>query len=77
MFLVQCEEFRISHLTLFLVVTMLVGSCGGYNILRTSSDVFIFNSGLSSEGLFERDYYIWSLETFFMILRLYEDTVSN
>jgi hypothetical protein len=35
----------------FLLVT-LVGSCGGQIVLRTSSDVFIFNLGLHSEGLF-------------------------
>ena len=31
---------------------MLVGSCGGHIILRTSSEVFIFNLGLHFEGLF-------------------------
>jgi hypothetical protein len=54
MFSIQCEELRINHLAPLLVVTMptLVGSCGGQIILRTLSDVFIFNMGLRFEGLF-------------------------
>ena len=47
MFPIQCEEIRINHLTLLLVMT-----CGGQMILRTSSDVFVFNLGLHFEGLF-------------------------
>ena len=31
---------------------MLVGSCGGHIIFRTSSDVFVFDLGLRFEGLF-------------------------
>ena len=48
------EEIRINHLTLLLVVTMhaLVDTCDEHIILRTSSDVFIFNLGLRFEGLF-------------------------
>ena len=35
---------------------MLVGSCGGQIMLRTSSDVFIFNLGLCLKGLFWERY---------------------
>jgi hypothetical protein len=51
MFLVQCEVLRINHLTPF-VVTMPYACWFGRILLRTSSDVFIFNLGLRFEGLF-------------------------
>ena len=61
MFPVQYEELRIPPSTLLLVVTMsptLVGSCNRQIILRTSSDVFIFNLGLHFDGLFWERHYI-------------------
>ena len=48
----QSEEIKINHLTPLLVVTMPY-ACGGHIILRTSSDVFIFNLGSHFEGLFK------------------------
>ena len=35
---------------------MLVDSCDGHIILRISSDVFVFNSGLRFEGIFQERY---------------------
>ena len=54
MFSVQCEDIRIHHQTplLVMIMSMFIDSCGGHIILRTSSDVFIFNLGLHYEGLF-------------------------
>ena len=60
MFLVQCEELRINHLTPLLVVTMPYTCwffCGGQIILTTSSDVFIFNIELRFEKLFWEVYF--------------------
>ena len=58
MFPLQCDEARINHLTLLLVVTMpyALGSCDGQIILKTSSDVFVFNLGLRFEGLLWKRY---------------------
>ena len=57
MFPAQCEELRINHLTILPVVTnalyMLVHVAGRI-ILRTSSDIFIFNLRLRVKGCFER-----------------------
>ena len=56
---IQCEELRVNHLTLLLCIDKcptLVGSCAEWYILRTSSDVFVFNSGLHFEGLFWERY---------------------
>ena len=60
MFPVQCDEWRINHLSPLLVMTMpyIRWFLWQANYLRTSSDVFILNLGLRFEGLFwER--YIW------------------
>ena len=62
MFLVQCDESRINHLTLLLEVTIPY-SCWflwQHITLRTSSDIFIFNSGLHFEGLFWERYILKS-----------------
>ena len=59
MFWVQCEELRINHLTPLLVVAMPYACWFLWqadSILRTSSDVFIFNLGLRFEGLFWEGY---------------------
>jgi hypothetical protein len=61
MFPVQWEELRLNHLTPHLVASdnallHLFGSCGGHIILRTSSDLFIFNLGFHIEGLFGERY---------------------
>ena len=54
MFPVQCEGLRINHLLHFLQwqCPMLVDSCDGHIILKTSNDVLISNPGLRYEGLF-------------------------
>ena len=49
---VQCEEWRINHLTLLLVLPYACWLLCRHIILRTSSDIFISNLGLRFEGLF-------------------------
>jgi hypothetical protein len=59
MFSIQCEELRIIHLIPLLVGTIpyACGSCGGQMMLRTSSDIFIFNLELCLEGFFLKEVY--------------------
>ena len=45
-----------------MTVPLLVGSCDGHIILRTSSDVFILNMGLHLKGSFERGI-LWSTKS--------------
>ena len=50
----QCEELRINHLTLLLVVTMLYACWFLWRVdyIEDSSDIVIFNLGLRFEGFF-------------------------
>ena len=57
------QESRIDHLTLLLVVTMSY-ACGflwsaNYNILRTSSDVFYLQFGVTFQKVVLREVYMW------------------
>ena len=79
MFLVQCDESRINHLTLLLEVTIPY-TCWflwQHITLRTSSDIVIFNSGLHFEGLFWERYILKSKIAFEGHWRLQSWTVSG
>ena len=79
MFLLQCEELRINHVTLFLVATVPYTCWFLWRqiILRTSSDVFVFNLGLRFERLFWEGYILkgkiafeghWRLQSWTLVL---------